>query len=369
MKPSTFAAAILMTSAAQSGFAGSVTVENNLDPFDDAQEEEALGFRNGSFIVVPIPFSDPTIGSGLTLGGGYLFQMDEGSKPSFFGLAALRSSNGSEAYGAAANFAFDNNRWILETLYAKADINYDLFTSEGELPITQDADIGRIELSYGFTPDLSVGLAVRYLDTSVSLDGLDLPPIPPPFDQFLNMKIVTPALVAAWDRRDDTIYPTTGSNLQVEVARGFTLEGLTGDYSKAFVNYTHYWNPNPNGVIAARVSTCAASRETPFFDQCSLGGTDAFRGFPVTQFLDLRSASLQAEYRHQFTKRLGAIAFAGVGQTGDSFSDLSDGGTQSAYGLGARYRVSQKFPLDLSVDWAHNSDDEDQVYIYVGQRF
>ncbi|MDA7964859.1 BamA/TamA family outer membrane protein [Ruegeria sp.] len=349
--------------------AGSVTLEANVDPFDEAQEEAAIGFRNGSFIAVPIPFSDPTIGSGLTLGAGYLFQLDESSKPSLFGVAALRSSNGSQAYGGAANFAFDNNRWQIETLYAKANINYDLFTAAGQLPVTQDGDLARIELSYGFTPEISAGLAVRYLNTSVSLDGLGLPPIPPPFDQFLDMEIVTPTLVAAWDWRDDTIYPTSGFNLQTELAYSHTLTGLTGDYSKAFINFTHYWNPIPKGVIAARVSTCAASDETPFFDQCSLGGTDAFRGFPVTQFLDLRSASLQIEYRHQFTKRLGAVAFGGAGQTGDSYGDLSADGTHTAYGLGARYRVSQKFPVDFAVDWAHNDLGEDQLYIYVGQRF
>ena len=359
----------ILACSASVTIAGSVTLEPNIDTFDDAQEEETVGFGNGSVIVVPIPFSDPTIGSGLTLAAGYLFTIDEGSKPSLIGLAALRSSNGSEAYGGAASFAFDNNRWLIKSLYAKANINYDLFTPIGRLPITQEGDLGRLELSYGFTPDISAGIAVRYLNTSISPDGLGLPPIPPPFDRFLNMEIVTPALVANWDTRDDTIYPTKGFNLNFEASHSYTLEGITGDYSKSFVNFTQYFNPAPNGVIAARVSTCAASQETPFFDQCSLGGTDAFRGFPVTQFLDFRSASLQVEYRHQFTKRIGAVAFGGVGQTGDSFSDLSDGGTHSAFGLGARYRVSKKFPVDFSVDWARNNLDEDQLYIYVGQRF
>ncbi|WP_170464933.1 hypothetical protein [Ruegeria arenilitoris] len=93
------------------------------------------------------------------------------------------------------------------------------------------------------------------------------------------------------------------------------------------------------------------------------------RGFPVTQFLDLRSASLQVEYRRQIWRRFGAAVFAGVGQTGDSFSNLSSGGTHSAYGVGGRYRVSKKFPIDFSVDWARNNKGDDQLYIYVGQRF
>ena len=369
MNSSMFWAASVTLLTATQALCGATTIENNIDTFDDAQNEEAVGFRAGSVIAVPIPFSDPTIGSGLTLGAGYLFNMDETSDPSLLGVAVLRSDNGSEAYGAAANFAFDNNRWQIKSLFAKANVNYDLFTSLGELPVRQDGRLARLEFSYGFTHDISAGFALRYLDTTVNPNGGVLDTIPAPFDRFLNMEIITPTLVASWDQRDDTLYPTTGSNLEVELSHSYTLQGLTGDYTKGFVNYTQYVTPMPKAVIAARVSACVASTETPFFDQCSIGGSDAFRGFPVTQFLAGRTISAQIEYRHQFTKRIGAVAFAGLGQAGDTFSNLHDGGSHTAFGLGGRYRVSQQFPVDLSVDWSHNNLDENQLYIYVGQRF
>lgn len=361
------ATVLLPTLAATIAPAENSAIEPHIDSFDAPQDNEFVGFRNGSVVVAPIPFSNPTIGSGLVLGAGYLFNLDEGSKPSLLGIAALRSDNGSEIYGLAANFAFDNNRWQIKSLYAEADVNYDLFTSLGTLPINQKGTLANLSLSYGFTPEFSTGLALRYLDTEISPDGG--PAIPPPFDQFLRMEIANVGLVMDWDTRDDTIYPLEGFYLHAEASKGYTLQGLTGDYSKGFLNYTHYLTTSPKGVIAARFSTCAAAAETPFFDQCSLGGTDAFRGFSVTQYLDLRSASLQLEYRHRFTKRIGGVAFAGAGQTGSSFDTLSNGGTHTAFGLGARYRVSKKFPVDFSVDWSRNDEDEDQLYIYVGQRF
>ncbi|WP_170423884.1 hypothetical protein [Ruegeria arenilitoris] len=55
--------------------------------------------------------------------------------------------------------------------------------------------------------------------------------------------------------RDDTLYPIEGFNLKVVTSLNFTLEGITGDYSEAFVNFTKYFNPVPKGVIAARAST------------------------------------------------------------------------------------------------------------------
>lgn len=353
---------------AEAALAGSNTIEPGVEPFDAAQDE-AIGLRNGSTVVVPIPFSNPTTGAGLTLAAAYLYQLDEGSKPSMFALAALASDNGSQAFGATANFAFDSNRWLIETLFANALMNYDLFTDLGQIPIEQEGNFARLEMSYGFTPEFSVGASLRYLDSTVVPDGVDVGAIPPPFDEFAKMEIVSPGVVLRWDRRDDTIYPTQGSFLKAELSQNYTIAGLSDDYSKAVVNYTHYFNPLPGGVVVARVSTCAVSDGSPFFDQCSLGASDMFRGFPVMQFIDDRSVSAQVEYRHQFTKRLGGVAFAGAGQTGNKFSSLSDDGTHTAFGVGARLRVSKKYPVDLSVDWSRNSDDERQLYVYVGQRF
>ncbi|GGH25660.1 Surface antigen [Cribrihabitans marinus] len=344
-------------------------IDSQTGGMNDASKEETVGFRNGSVIVAPIPFSNPTVGSGLVLGAGYLFSLDPGSDPSMVGIAGLRSDNGSRGAGLAANFYFDNNRWKIESLFAEADIRYDLYTGLGQIPIGQKGRFARASLSYGFTPEFSVGLALRYLDTSITPDGPGLPAIPPPFDRFLNVEVASVGLLTSWDRRDDTIYPTRGFVLDAEALSNHTLTGLTGDYLKGYANFSAYRPIGSNGVLAGRLSACGASDETPFFDQCSLGATDGFRGFSVTQFLDRRSVSAQLEYRHRFGDRFGAVLFGGAGRVGDSFGNLDADGTHSAVGLGARYRVSRKFPVDFSVDLSRNNEGDDVVYVYVGQRF
>jgi surface antigen Omp85-like protein len=345
------------------------SLEKQLETLPDVGRDSDFGFRNGSVVVAPIPFSNPTIGSGLMLGAGYLFQTDAGSKPSMIGIGGLRSDNGSRGAGLMVNLAFDNNRWLFKSMFADADVRYELFTPVGDIPIRQDGTLARMSLSYGVTPELSFGAALRYLDTEISPNAPGFPPIPPPFNNFLNVEIASFGLVSEWDRRDDTIYATRGGYLQVEAFRNVALTGLVSDYDKFFANYTQYMKIGSSGVLVARVSTCASSTSTPFFDQCSLGATDAFRGFSATQFLDLRAASVQLEYRQQLTKRIGMVGFGGVGMVGPNYSDLEIGGTHSAFGIGARYRVSKKFPLDFAVDIARNSLNENQLYIYVGQRF
>lgn len=355
-------AALCLTGAA--GWADTV-IEDQIAPLDEV-EDTPLGFSEGSFIAAPIPFSNPTIGSGLVLGLGYLFQTDATSDSSLIGFGGLKSDNGSYAYGGVFNLAVAENRWKFDSFFGVADVNYDLFTSLGDLPLRQDGVIARASLAYGVHPDLSFGGLLRYLDTTVTTAGGALPPeLQPDAD----VAIATFGVLADWDRRDSDVYPTTGTRAHVTVSYNTTTEGAERNYAKAVALLDGYRPAGPSGVLAARLALCGAADEAPFYDECSIGGTDAFRGFGSTQFFDRRLASLQFEYRHTLTNRLGFSLFAGTGAVGDSFGDLGDNGWNTAGGIGARYRISQKFPVDFAIDYTFNDQNEEQLYIYVGQRF
>ncbi len=356
----TVAALWLATAAsAQQGIVGGQT-----GSVRQASEAPEFGFRNGSVVGAPIPFQNPMIGTGLALGIGYLFQTDQGSDPSSIGVGAMRSDNGSRAAGGSVTLNFLNNRWQLAALYAEADLNYDLVTPGFDLPLDQSGVLGRLELSYGVTPDISFGGFLRYLDTDISTN---LSLLPRRFQPALNLEVLNVGAKAEWDKRDDTFYPTTGLRLQVVASRGIVLKGTVDDYTKAYSLFDVYRPLGPQSVIAARAAICSASQSTPFYDQCSVGATDAFRGFNVTQILGARMLSAQVEYRRRLGNRFGFVVFAGAGAVGDRLGNLNNGG--QAAGVGVRYRVSKKFPVDFAVDTSLNDDGENLLYISVGQRF
>ncbi|WP_240931791.1 BamA/TamA family outer membrane protein [Parasedimentitalea denitrificans] len=348
---------------------GADDVHRQMGHVETAGKETSFGFSNGSVIVAPVPFSNPTIGSGLALGAGYLFKNDPDSKTSVIGIGAMRSDNGSQAVGLMTNLAFNNNRWLANFFAGKADVRYDLYTDNIAVPVHQDGDLARFNLAYGATEDLSFGGVFRYVNTSVSLDGSGGSIIPPEYSPDLKLEIITAGFSADWDRRDNSDYPTDGSRLTAEATRGFFLGRDRASYDKAHVIYDLYHPLGTDKTVAFRGVACAATDETPFFDQCSIGATDNMRGFNSTQFLDLRSTSLQAEYRQRFGARWGGVAFGGIGWTGEDLGSLGNDGSHSAVGIGVRYRVSKKFPVDFSVDISHNNLGDDQIYIYVGQRF
>ena len=122
-------------------------------------------------------------------------------------------------------------------------------------------------------------------------------------------------------------------------------------------------------MIAARAVACHANQAAPFFDSCSLGTTDNFRGYVSTEFLDDALFSIQAEYRSGKAGRLGFVAFAGAGAVDSDIAKAFGGKYRAAAGLGLRIRLSKSFPLDYAVDLSVNERGEDLLYISVGQRF
>lgn len=346
------------------------TVDEGIEDLQELNTDTEFGFRRGSFVVAPIPFSNPMIGSGLALGGGYLFKVNPEAKTSVLGLGGLKSDNGSQAYGLMVNLAFGENKWLLNGFLGEADVNYDLYLPGGTtfVPVNQTGILGRLSLAYGVTPELSFGAVAQYLETSIGLEIPGLPPLPPALQPDLGLELLQVGITADWDKRDDSDYPTGGFRLGLEATQGKELDSPRTYYRSSLL-FDYFRALSDTGVLAARASVCAVSSATPFFEQCSLGASDSFRGFNLTQYLDTRSASLQVEYRQRFGKRFGAVLFAGSGWVGPEFGSLTDGGTHSAAGLGLRYRVSKKFPVDFSVDVAHNDLGENLLYIYVGQRF
>lgn len=332
----------------------------------EVSRDDAVGVRNGSFVAVPLPFNDPTFGTGLALGGGYLFKTDEGSNTSFVGLAGLGTNSGSYGGALAGNLSFDENRLNASLYLGAVDLNYDLFVGGTPRNITQESLGFFGEFRYGFSKSLSAGITMRYLDTRLSRD--DARSLP---DEISNLKesvLGTMGVVVQWDTRDDNFYPTQGTFAAFDLSMTDEYGGLARTYEKATLELAHHWPVGKRGVFAARVAGCHTGQDVPFFDSCLLGGPQGIRGFSMFEFYGDQLASLQGEYRGRIGERFGYVAFAGMGEVQRTSISL-DSGVGYAGGVGLRYQVSKDFDLDLSLDVTLNDQNEELLYLYVGQAF
>ncbi len=338
--------------------------------------EAKSGVKVGSVIVAPIPFSSPLIGSGLTLGAGYLFNLPN-SKPSGFGVAKLRSSNGSTGYGAGASLNFDQGRWNVFVLGAEGDVFYDLpLIGDLELPLNQDGELLSMSVRRTVKERLSFGLQLSHLDTDIRIDNDLLSLLPPALQPDLDITLGKVHFLVEYDSRDNTFYPTQGIKADLDLSYSEELDSAFSDrfelasksYLKFLASGSTYHKLSDRGVIAGRGVFCSAGDDAPFFDTCGLGLVDGVRGFPAFSFLGNYSASLQAEYRGRLSDRFGYVAFLGGGGTNNDFGDVLSK-INVAGGVGLRVRLSKQFSLDYAIDYAFNDTGEHFLYLSLGQKF
>ena len=335
------------------------------------------GIRNGNLIIAPIPFSNDAIGSGLTLGAGYLFN-NEGSRPSAIGLGYVRTNNGTNIIGAAGNIVFENNKWSLGLGAVDGDINYDLPILGGtEVPLSQSVTGGGARLEYGFSDEFQIGFSVGYGESVITIDSDTINNLPPVLQPDLDIDLTRVTFDIRYDKRNDSFYPTDGFftsfDLSFAEVEDKLFNGAVGlsdrNYLKGLAKANIYRGITSTGVLAASTVLCGAQEEAPFFDSCGVGFVDGLRGFSSLGALENWSLSAQIEYRQRLGKRFGAVAFAGAGAGGAELNSLSFDNGGVAAGLGLRYRISKKFGLDYSVDYAFNDDGEGFLYLYLGNRF
>src|SRR6185436_4051470 len=98
------------------------------------------------------------------------------------------------------------------------------------------------------------------------------------------------------------------------------------DYSfvRYLVTYNRFFNLNKSHekkVLAVRASFNIATGNVPFEGQTVVGGDD-IRGYSEGKYRGDQVYTLQTEYRWNFYKRWGMVAFAGLASAVANFSDI-----------------------------------------------
>jgi len=378
-KPSAAAMAALMAMwlpgiglASEAG----VSSTNVMDEADKVvlSKEEDSGKR--SFVVLPIPLSNPALGSGLVLAGVSFYQPEGSPRPWISGAGVLWTDNGSRGGGVFQKAYLGGDRYRVSGFAGGANLNlnfYGIGASDAgrdfSIPINQNGRVVKIDGFRKVRENTYVGLRLRMatIKTSLRFDGVP----PEEFEDFaleLDSNIGGPGLLAQYDTRDSELWPSTGSYANLQAQWDLDSFGSDFEYDKQELSYNHYMGLGESGVLAVRGSVCRSGDGTPFFDLCLFGASNDLRGYETGQYRDRALAAVQAEYRWRFTPRWGAVFFAGVGSVAPSLGDLTDSVTLPSGGAGLRFRASKTYNVNISLDYAIGRDSE-ALYFYIGEAF
>lgn len=320
------------------------------------------GSRGSEFVVAPFPISNPVLGSGLVVVGGYLFPLSKNdfvSPTSIVGGGAFYTSNGSWLWGVGSKLYFKQDRFRFTWAYGKAQLHYDLYgigNAAGDLgssvPVEQRGKALMLEALLRIRGKLFLGPRYQWRSLDAQAKGGSLPPkinIDP-----VELKSTTSALGfhLQHDLRDNQFYPTTGS--LADIVGDFFQGTFGGDF--AYQSYTFAFNKylglSPRQVFAFRLFGCATTGHVPFYDLCLLGMHNDIRGYKAGRYRDRLMLTTQAEYRLELPKRFGLVGFFGVGEVAPEIGAFNNENLKPGGGAGVRFTLAKKNHVNLRVDYA-----------------
>lgn len=336
----------------------------------DVRDTSLPSAEDGNFVAVPIPFSNPTLGTGLIGVAAYFYPQSEAqaaTQPaSVTGLGAMVTNNDGRGLAFAHDAYWDEDRWRFSGSLALADITLPLLsiTDEG-------ADILRADWriqGWSLTSELSrrvgenwyVGVSGGYVDLeqefSIRILSLE-------FGVPDELKTVSLGASLKFDTRDMPTNAYRGQYFEAKAASN-SIRDSDDSYESYSLAFRSYHALSPSLVLAWELAGCATSGDVPLWDACTID----LRGFATTDFLGSSSVRGQVEARWKFGRRWGLAAFTGAGQISRSFSGERDGKAIPSYGFGLRFMVQPEKRINMRLDFARSTD-SDSVHLSVGEAF
>ncbi len=162
--------------------------------------------------------------------------------------------------------------------------------------------------------------------------------------------------IVNWDTRDNIFYASSGSYYQLS-ARLFH-DRLSSDFD--FTNYQidlrQYFSLASSHVLAVQGYMNVINGDPPFYMMSTLGGQNLMRGLYEGRYRDRNVIAAQVEYRLPVWRRIGAAAFAGLGEVAPKIGGFELKNFKHTAGLGLRYQLVPAEKINLRMDFGWSKD-------------
>ncbi|MFC1778689.1 BamA/TamA family outer membrane protein [Pseudomonadota bacterium] len=349
-----------------------LSVEATPDLTEENSKFKFLSKKPENLLLVPIPTSNPTFGTGLILGGAYFYKQTEEQKDtqpaSFTGAAAGYTDNDSWFAGVMQQNHWKEDKWRFTGIGGYLDLKLELdpgTTGDGDTsPVAWlvDGAFLQARLARRLWGNWYLGLTGRYLDISQTI-GRNIEDAD--FNLQSEISATGVGLNLDFDSRDMPYNPYSGRYFEVKAMTSSQSGSDTDSYQSYRVRFRSYHSLADPLVLAWDINGCSKSGQIPLWDTCRL----ALRGFSGTDYLSMQSLYAQAEIRWRFYKRWGMVAFAGAGRVYDSLGDHGGNETIPSYGVGLRFMALESQRINVRLDYARSDKGNDALYLSVTEAF
>jgi hypothetical protein len=337
------------------------------------EEEKGESLRRWEPVIAPLPSRNPAFGWLLSVPAVAIYRPSfarPGERVWASGLFGFYAENESWGVGLLHRMSFGGDLWRVRGTLFHADVNYEYFGIGGpgdgpSIVLDQETDLFLAEGLRRVAPDLYVGLRAVYseISTAPRLPGNPPDPglSPAQLTQDTTLSTLAPRL--QYDTRDAEFFPRQGWLVNGTASFGRDAFGSDEEYERYEASGNHYRPVGAQGVLASRVAMAYVSGGAPFFLYPAFGRGADLRGYQTGSYRDRFLIAAQSEYRHRFTPRFGAVAFAGIGSVAPDFLGWEK--SLWSFGGGLRWVLAPKNNISLRFDVARGRD---ETIWYVGVR-
>jgi hypothetical protein len=167
-------------------------------------------------------------------------------------------------------------------------------------------------------------------------------------------------------------------NNTFSATKGYLIKLITVVFNKAFTsgyNYSYteldvrrYISIKKNNVLAFQLDAIFTSGNVPYRSLATLGSPNMMRGYYGGRYRDRNVVAFQVEDRIHLWWRIGAVAFAGLGQVSNDYTQWHLQQVKYSIGAGLRFAVLPKEKLNLRVDYGFGYKSQN-FYLTVTESF
>ena len=338
----------------------------------DANEQAEVS-QEPPYVVAPMVVSNPAFGNGFGGTGIYFYRpdtTDEQSPTSAVSLIGLYSDTDSYFGGLFNQMYLQEDRWRILMGLLTGRINHDLDTPLlGNVEFETKIGLALATVERRVSQNVFVGVTGIYRQNRYKAGNQNSQDY---FNRY-NMSDNSSgsfSIPVTYDTRDHVRYPYRGIYAQINPQVVPSWLGAEEPYEAIDAEFNYYRQLFNEQVLAWRVFGKFTASDTPYEGLATLGQRSDLRGYVGGENVANNLISTQAEYRHFWNDRWGCAVFGGVALLySGSLKRVSHDELYGSVGVGLRYMLHKENRQTFRVDFAWGENDDDGVYVSVGEAF
>ncbi|MGC3943663.1 MAG: BamA/TamA family outer membrane protein [Chryseolinea sp.] len=285
---------------------------------------------------------------------------DTVSHSSVIGLGGGFSQNRSLFAAGFTQLYLGQNKWRIAAAGGVGNINFQYFESPSDAGDGDYVDYSAVntfallKVLRRVTGNLYAGLVSKIQYTNTSFETVR------PREEIVNANGI--GLTMSYDSRNHVYNPRSGVFSTITLLNNSEWMGSDSAFYSVRFFFNYYKRISNRSVLASRLTCFGGFGDVPFSGQQSIGGKD-IRGYTDGKYRGDIEATVQSEYRWNFYKRWGMVAFFGLAITERPYSGVLPGG-----GAGLRFKMLEARNVNIGIEGAFGKKDQG-IYFRIGETF